>query len=631
VDGQTLSNLGLYSAQLACVVALGGLTFGVLRVDTAAVRYVSWRALLTLTLTLPWLQRRRVRLEPASVDADVFFSTIAGSDTVGGVSPAAIHAFNWPAAITLVLAFGIAVRLGWLTIGFLRLGRLRRAGAAAHDAEEYEELQRLIGARAELRYVENLGQPVTFGARRPVILLPGALHHHEPPIRRAILSHELLHVKRRDWIWTLLEEVTCALLWFHPAVWWLVDRVQLAREEVVDELTVRATGGRRRVYLEALMSFAGGTPIASAPALGTRRHLFRRMVLLSKEGVMSSKRVVLSAAAAALVVLAGSWYIVEALPLTYVALEPAPVPRESAALQQGSGGAVAPASEAGPLERSARPITPENPIPRRTSGIMPLSPTGVVPEVRVFVALRLSIDQTGRVAEVRPLRRGPAGVTGPSGTATGTAASPQAPLASMPAEQFVQAAIGAVRQWTYEPPLSAPIVVDVLMAFDPRAREAQLLSHGPTAPLAAAVTRGVARGGGGATGGVRAAAAPPAAAAVPSPPPSGRADSAPQDTDPLVCPGAIRVGNGIAAPTRVTNIRPEYSPEALAAKVEGIVVLDACIGADGRVDDARVSRSVPLLDQSALDAIWQWEFTPTLLNGEPVPVVITFTVNFTLK
>jgi len=91
------------------------------------------------------------------------------------------------------------------------------------------------------------------------------------------------------------------------------------------------------------------------------------------------------------------------------------------------------------------------------------------------------------------------------------------------------------------------------------------------------------------------------------------------------------VGNGIAAPTRVTNIRPEYSPEALAAKVEGIVVLDACIGTDGRVDDARVSRSVPLLDQSALDAIWQWEFTPTLLNGEPVPVVITFTVNFTLK
>ena len=57
----------------------------------------------------------------------------------------------------------------------------------------------------------------------------------------------------------------------------------------------------------------------------------------------------------------------------------------------------------------------------------------------------------------------------------------------------------------------------------------------------------------------------------------------------------------------------------------------ATIGADGRVKDAKVLRSIPLLDQAALDAVKQWQFTPTLLNGVPVPVIMTVTVNFTLQ
>jgi protein TonB len=65
--------------------------------------------------------------------------------------------------------------------------------------------------------------------------------------------------------------------------------------------------------------------------------------------------------------------------------------------------------------------------------------------------------------------------------------------------------------------------------------------------------------------------------------------------------------------------------------VEGIVIIEATIGADGQVINARILRSVPLLDQAAIDAVRQWQFTPTLLNGVPVPVIMTVTVNFTLK
>jgi periplasmic protein TonB len=60
------------------------------------------------------------------------------------------------------------------------------------------------------------------------------------------------------------------------------------------------------------------------------------------------------------------------------------------------------------------------------------------------------------------------------------------------------------------------------------------------------------------------------------------------------------------------------------------VILETLIGANGRVEDARVLRSIPLLDQAALDAVRQWEFTPTLLNGNPVPVIMTTTVQFSL-
>jgi beta-lactamase regulating signal transducer with metallopeptidase domain len=101
-----------------------------------------------------------------------------------------------------------------------------------------------------------------------------------------VVCHELIHVQRRDWLWVLGEETVRAVLWFNPAVWWLIARVQLAREELVDELTVLATN-RRRAYMEALLAFADETPLAPAAAFARRRHLFRRMVLLSKEGVMS--------------------------------------------------------------------------------------------------------------------------------------------------------------------------------------------------------------------------------------------------------------------------------------------------------------------------------------------------------
>lgn len=93
----------------------------------------------------------------------------------------------------------------------------------------------------------------------------------------------------------------------------------------------------------------------------------------------------------------------------------------------------------------------------------------------------------------------------------------------------------------------------------------------------------------------------------------------------------LRVGGVIKRPTKLRDVAPMYPPLARAAHVEGIVIIEATIGPDGRVRDARVLRPNALLDAAALDAVRRWEYTPTLLNGTPVAVVMTVTVDFRLR
>lgn len=95
--------------------------------------------------------------------------------------------------------------------------------------------------------------------------------------------------------------------------------------------------------------------------------------------------------------------------------------------------------------------------------------------------------------------------------------------------------------------------------------------------------------------------------------------------------GAVRVGGDIKEPIKIRDVKPIYPAEAQDAKVQGIVIVEALIGQDGSVREAKVLRSVPMLDDAALGAVRQWQFTPTLVNGDPVPVVMTVTVNFTLN
>jgi protein TonB len=96
-------------------------------------------------------------------------------------------------------------------------------------------------------------------------------------------------------------------------------------------------------------------------------------------------------------------------------------------------------------------------------------------------------------------------------------------------------------------------------------------------------------------------------------------------------PGPQRVGGRIKEPNKLRHVPPVYPAIAQQARVEGKVIVEAIIGIDGRVREARVVVSKPLLDEAALSAVRQWVFTPTLLNGVPVPVIMTVTVQFRLN
>ncbi len=123
---------------------------------------------------------------------------------------------------------------------------------------------------------------------------------------------------------------------------------------------------------------------------------------------------------------------------------------------------------------------------------------------------------------------------------------------------------------------------------------------------------------------ITAAGAVDGAAVVEPPPPVQTVTEKPERT--------VHVGGTIRAPARVSYVAPMYPPIALSARLQGLVIIEATIDTGGRVQNARVMRTdSALFTDAALSAVRQWTYTPTLLNGVPVSVIMTVTVQFRLQ
>lgn len=93
----------------------------------------------------------------------------------------------------------------------------------------------------------------------------------------------------------------------------------------------------------------------------------------------------------------------------------------------------------------------------------------------------------------------------------------------------------------------------------------------------------------------------------------------------------VPVGGRIREPRRITYVPPVYPTIAQTARVEGDVIVEAVIDETGVVRDVRVLRSIPLLDRAAVEAVSRWRYSPTTLNTQAVPVIMTVTVSFRLR
>ena len=145
----------------------------------------------------------------------------------------------------------------------------------------------------------DLPGPVTFGVNNPIVLLPREFLDMAPAAQEAVACHELVHVRRRDWAFTMAEECVRAVFWFHPAIWWLLGEIQLNREQAVDREVIAVTAAREQ-YVEALLAVAQGglrPDLAPAPLFLKKSHLSQRVSAILKEVSMSRRRLLSSLAA----------------------------------------------------------------------------------------------------------------------------------------------------------------------------------------------------------------------------------------------------------------------------------------------------------------------------------------------
>ena len=464
--------------------------------------------------------------------------------------------------LAVVWSCGVLVRLAWLVAGQRRLRRLAERGIPIVDDPALARARVLAASHKSLLPLRtpvpviatDAAGPCVFGWMEVRVLVPHELASLLEEQRVSVYLHELLHAVRFDVQRSYADEVWRLIWWWQPAVWWMLARLRLTRELQVDRAVVESTG-QRRPYVEALV-WCGARPrtLALSAQVGAGRHsLVRRVALLCEEVEMTRMR-----KWATIGILAAVFATTSALLGLHSPLRAAQVGATPAATT----------AESGPLERVATRPTLDTPAPRRIAAVEPVwNEEGIAYRFRVH----LVIDAAGRVAESRLV------------SVSGIELAPDGPAPRVSAARA--AAMAAVRQWQFEAPAQAPMLIATDVTVGKTAAGAELY----TAATPASVAR-------------RSSARPP-----------------------------IRVAGNIAPPTKLVDVKAIYPQAAMDAQVTGVVILDVTVDVDGAVSNVDVVRSSPLRDQAAVDAVRQWKFTPTLLTGAPVPVIVTITVNFTLK
>ncbi len=656
---------------------------------TAAARHGIWCALLAGMLALPILAPLLPPIRSAVVTR--YAPPFAGFDvSAPKVSPAR-SAFR-TAPITLppqpqqprwmtLLAWAYLAIVLALLVRFVLAYRLSRSivrkSEPIRDECSLNLMEDLAGAQSmpwplpQLRASPDVVVPVTIGWRNPVILLPDGWQAWDAWKLNAVLAHELAHIRRADWLVTVAASLNRCVFWFHPLAWWLERNLSALSEQACDEAALRTVNDAAR-YARAVLDFAAALQdgrrliygVAMARTAKVSRRIDRILELRTPgPGIMTKS----------------TWVaiLVCALPLVYsaAALQVAPTPRlripDPSLAQLSTEGIKLSASEAQQLEEQLV-RDPEDLIARGKLISYYLSNANLhrsLDHVDWLIAHHPESDIT--IYYSRSLHvRSPAGYEHEKTlwleqvAAHPTDASVLANAARFVGEEDPFAEKNLLLrarkaepwnlQWTkrladlFSRAIDRWLLSPASPSLDPSfaiAAESELEAS-TDATLVGTV--GEFLTGGQATGRAPAPAQTDFAERLlnraQSLEPDNREWSAALDRlhaareNPSTRPAApapagvrrIRVGAEVQQANLIQQPRPVYPPLAKQAHIQGIVRFNVIIGKDGHITDTNLVSGHPLLVDAAQEAVKQWVYRPTLLNGDPVEVATVVDVHFWL-
>ena len=520
----------------------------VLRRHSSALRHHVWAAAILASLALPFFALLLPAWHWATLGgANVFWETARANanSSVTQTIPsifvnveAASSDFHKVAVVALLAwALGLSFLLFRLFAGLARLAWISKHAKPLFDENwlrsvlELSNFHKVTRAVRLLQCSSPLAMPLTWGIFRPVIVLPSSATHWHDERRCIVLSHEIAHIARNDWLLQICTEFTRAIYWFHPLVWLAGARLRQESERACDD-AVLLSGIAPSHYATQLLDLArtlenSGRAWSSALAIARPSNLERRFAAMLNPYINRNRltpRTKLLIPFFALCLL---------LPLAALRLPAQELSGKVAGtIHDPSGAGVSNATII--VSNHAGDTTQMTASDRDGDFIFKALPAGEY--------------------DLKVLKRG---------------------FEAYRAPQITLSA-GHV--------LSQNITLRVAAIMD----EVDVVPQGTTKPL-------------------------------PSSSPTGK-------------PSRLRIGGDLEASKLVTKVQPVYPEAAKSAGIQGKVVLHAVISMDGKPLSLRVVNGEidPDLARSAVEAVSQWRYTPTLLNGEPIEVDTTITVNYSL-
>jgi TonB family protein len=445
---------------------------------------------------------------------------------------------RWVGVVVAIWMFGflvVALRLGG---GLLRLAWMSRQATP----QLHESWLRCVGELCdeykisrEVRVLQcgnPVAMPLTWGVLKPIVLLPGKAGEWTANRVRMVLSHELSHVARYDWIMQIAAELARGLYWFHPLAWMAARNLRQESERACDD-SVLNCGIEASEYATQLLDLARtlenpSRDWSTALAIARPSYLERRFTAMLNPSVDRRR---LSRGAGILSVVAALCLV---LPLAALS-----VPGQN---QSGKvSGTIHDPSGTG--VRNATVILTDR-----------KSNTAVMTASDAEGNFRFNALPAGEY-EMKVVKRGFETYRAP--------------------------------QLTLEPgrDLSQNSTLEIAAVVE----EVDVVPEGTVKPL--------------------------------------------PESEKGAKPSRLRLGGEVQASKLVNKVMPVYPASAKTAGVQGTVILHAVIGMDGRPLSLRVMNNHidPELARAAIEAVSQWRYRPTLLNGEPIEIDTTIMVNFSLE